>query len=356
MKLKQAAHVLAKDLRLGPRSPVFLWVLALPLVFTFLISAVFGDLFAPPARLAVVDEGSSRITAALQEVDGIEVTVLDDADAMSAAVEAHDYDAGLLLPAGTDEALAAGQQNELVLVVSGQSLASTRLVIGVTTLDELRAASGGSPPVDVVVATVGDQKWVPVEDRLLPFIVMYAVIIAGLFLPASSMVEEREKRTLDALLITPVRMSEILVGKGALGVLLAVMMGWVTLALNDAFGSQPLAMTLFLLLGGVMMAELGLVVGSWAKDSNTLFTTVKGGALLVVAPVLFTLFPGLPQWIAQLFPTYYFLQPIYDMAVTGTTFSEHLVELAACVAICLALLPAVSAMGRRLEQQMAATV
>lgn len=356
MNLKQAARVLAKDLRLGPRSPVFLWVLALPVVFTFLIGAVFGDLFAPPARLAVVDEGSSRITAALQEVDGIEVTVLDDADAMSAAVEAHGYDAGLLLPAGTDEALATGQQSELELLVSGQSLASTRLVIGVTTLDELRAASGVSPPVEIVVTTVGDEDWVPVEDRLLPFIVMYAVIIAGLFLPASSMVEEREKRTLDALLITPVRMSEILVGKGALGVVLAVMMGWVTLALNNAFGSQPLAMTLFLLLGGVMMAELGLVVGSWAKDSNTLFTTVKGGALLVVAPVLFTLFPGLPQWIAQLFPTYYFLQPIYEMAVTGTTFSDHLVELAACVAICLALVPAVSAMGRRLEQQMAATV
>ncbi len=356
MNLRQAGNVLAKDLRLGPRSPVFLWVLALPIVFTFLITAVFGDLFAPPARLAVVDEGSSRITAALQQVDGIEVTVLDDSDAMTAAVEAHDYDAGLLLPAGTDEALASGQQTELELLVSGQSLASTRLVIGVTTLDELRAVAGSSPPVEVVVTTVGDQGWVPVEDRLLPFIVMYAVVIAGLFLPASSMVEERERRTLDALLITPVRMSEVLVGKGALGVILAVMMGWVTLALNGAFGSQPLAMTLFLLLGGVMMAELGLVVGSWAKDSNTLFTTVKGGALLVVAPVLFTLFPGLPQWIAQLFPTYYFLQPIYDMAVTGTTFSDHLVDLAACVAICLALIPAVSAMGRRLEQQMAATV
>jgi ABC-2 type transport system permease protein len=348
--------VLAKDLRLGPRSPVFLWVLALPVVFTFLIGAVFGDLFAPPARLAVVDEGPSRITAALQDVEGIEVTVLDDLDAMAAAVESHDYDAGLYLPAGTDEALASGQASELELLVSGQSLASTRLVIGVTTLDELRAVAGTGPPVEVVVTTVGDQDWVPVEDRMLPLIVMYAVVIAGVFLPASSMVEERERRTLDAVLITPVRMSEVLVGKGALGVVLAVLMGWVTLALNSAFGSQPLAMTLFLLLGGVMMAEVGLVVGSWAKDSNTLFTTVKGGALLVVAPVLFTLFPSLPQWIAQLFPTYYFLQPIYDMAVSGTTFSDHLVDLAACVAICLALLPAVAAMGRRLEQQMAATV
>jgi ABC-2 type transport system permease protein len=356
VNLRRAANVLAKDLRLGPRSPIFAWVLALPLVFTFLVSVVFGDLFAPPARLAVVDEGSSQITAALRDVDGIEVTVLDDPDVMVAAVEAHDYDAGLLLPAGTDEALASGRPSELELFVSGQSLASTRLVIGVTTLDELRSAAGTSPPVEVVVTTVGDQGWVPVEDRMLPLIVMYAVVIAGLFLPASSMVEEREQRTLDALLITPVRMSEVLAGKGSLGIVLAVLMGWVTLALNGAFGSAPLAMTLFLLLGGVMMAEVGLVIGCWAKDSNTLFTTVKGGALLVVAPVIFMLFPSLPQWVAQLFPTYYFLQPLYDMAVTGTTLSDHLVDLAACVAICLALLPAVAAMGRRLEQQLAATV
>lgn len=354
MNVGQAGHVLVKDLRLGPRSPIFAWVLALPLVFTFLISAVFGDLFAPPARLAVVDEGSSQIVAALQQADGIEVTVLDDPAALAVAVEAHDYDAGLLLPAGTDEALASGRQTELAILVSGQSLASTRLVIGVTTLDAVRAAAGSRPPVDVVVTTVGDTQWVPVKDRMLPLVVMYAVVIAGLFLPASSLVEEREKRTLDALLITPLRMSEVLAGKGALGVVLAVLMGWVTLALNDAFGVQPLAMTLFLLLGGVMMAEVGLVVGSWAKDSNTLFTTVKGGALLVVAPVLFTLFPGLPQWVAQLFPTYYFLQPIYDMAVTGTTMSDHLLDLAVCVALCLALLPAVRAMGRRLEQQTAA--
>jgi ABC-2 type transport system permease protein len=350
----QAWRVLAKDLRLGPRSPIFAWVLALPLVFTFLISAVFGDLFAPPARLAVVDDGSSQIAAALQQAEGIEVTVLDDPEAMAAAVEAHDYDAGLLLPAGTDEALASGRQSELEILVSGQSLASTRLVIGVTTLAAVRDAAGSRPPVEVVVTTVGDTEWVPVEDRMLPLIVMYAVVIAGLFLPASSLVEEREKRTLDALLITPLRMSEVLAGKGALGVVLAVLMGGVTLALNGAFGVQPLAMSLFLLLGGVMMAEVGLVVGSWAKDSNTLFTTIKGGALLVVAPVLFTLFPGLPQWVAQVFPTYYFLQPIYDMAVTGTTMSDHLLDLVVCAALCLALLPAVRAMGHRLEQQMAA--
>lgn len=353
MSLTRAGQVLLKDLRLGPRSPIFGWALALPLVFTFLVSAVFGDLFAPQARLVVVDEGASAITAALQAEPGIDVTVLDDAEQMQAAVQAHDYDAGLLLPSGVDEALRSGDSVPLQFFVSGESLASTRLVLGVTTLAEVRDVAGQVPPVDVVVTTVGDEDWVPVEDRLLPLIVMYAVVIAGLFLPASSLVEEREKRTLDAVLITPVRMSEVLLGKAALGVLLAVLMGWVTLAINRAFAGQLLGMTVFLVLGGIMMAELGLVLGCWAKDANTLFTAIKGGALLIIAPVLFTLFPGLPQGVARVFPTYYFLQPIYEMAVAGSAFGDHLVEVAVSVGICLALVPAVVAMGRRLERRSA---
>ena len=177
-----------------------------------------------------------------------------------------------------------------------------------------------------------------------------------MFLPASSLVEERENRTIDALLVTPVTMPEVLVAKATLGVVLAVLMGWVTLALNGAFGTQQLAMTVFLLVGGVMMAEIGLILGCWAKDTNTLFSAIKGMGVLVIAPVLFTLFPGLPQWIAQVFPTYYFVQPIYDMAVLGSRFGDHWIELAVCVVIVAVLLPLVAAMGRRLEQQMAAAV
>ena len=354
--MRTVARILLKDLRLGPRSPILLWAIALPIVFTFLIGAVFGDLFAPPPRLAVVDEGSSQVTLALDASPGIETTVLDDAEQMRAAVEAHDYDAGLLLPAGLDDDLAADRAVAIDFVVSGQSLASTRLVLGVTTLDELRGASGDADLVEVTVSTVGEQEWVPVDDRVLPLIVIYAVMIAGLFLPASSLVEERESRTIDAVLVTPARMSQVLLAKGVLGVLLAVLMGWVTLALNGALTGEVVGLTMFLVLGGIMMAELGLVLGSWAKDSNTLFSAVKGGGVLVIAPVLFTLFPGLPQGVARIFPTYYFLQPIYDMSVAGTGLGDHWLELAVCAAICVLMVPLVAAMGRRLEQHLAATV
>lgn len=354
MNARRALTVTAKDLRLGPRSPFFLWALALPVLMTFLVSAVFGDLFEPSPRLAVVDQGSSTVTAQLLRLDGVEVDVLGDEQSLRDAVEAHDYDAGLLLPAGLDDALATGATVPLRFFVSGQSLASTRLVLAVTTLEQLREAAGQGPGSEVVVTRVGDRDYVPIETRLLPFIVLYAVLIAGLFLPATSLVEEREHRTLDALLVTPLRVSEVLVGKAALGVLLAVVMGWVTLTINDAFAGRQLTMTVFLLAGAVMMAELGLILGCWARDSNTLFTAVKGGGILVMAPVIFTLFPDLPQWIARVFPTYYFLQPIYEIATTGTGLEDYLVELSVCVLVCLALLPGVAAFGRRFEAASAA--
>ena len=38
-------RVLRKDLALGPRSPIVLWALVLPIVLTLLIRGVFGGLF-----------------------------------------------------------------------------------------------------------------------------------------------------------------------------------------------------------------------------------------------------------------------------------------------------------------------
>lgn len=352
----RALRVTQKDLRLGPRSPIFLWSIALPIFMTFLITAVFGSLFAPPPRLAVVDEGGSAVVGALEAAQGIDVTVLDDPAELRAAVEAHDFDAGLVLPAGFDAALVSGEQPPMEFLVSGSSLASTRIVLGVTALAAIRDLAGQSPPVEVVITQLGEEGFVPIEDRLVPFIVFYAVVIAAMFLPAASLVDEREKRTMDAVLVTPTRMSEVLLGKAVLGVILAVLMGLVSLALNDAFGGQPLAMVVFLLLGAVMMAEVGLILGCWARDSNTLFSAIKGGGIVIALPAIFFLFPALPQWIPQVVPTYYFLAPIYAIATQGHGLGDHLADLGIGIVVCVALVPAVLAVGRAAERRSALAV
>ena len=75
--------------------------------------------------------------------------------------------------------------------------------------------------------------------------------------------------------------------------------GTVTLALNGALGTNTAALLLVLVLATLMAAEVGLMLGSWAKDTKTLYTVWKSGAIVLVAPVVFFIWPNLPQWIAK---------------------------------------------------------
>jgi len=178
-------------------------------------------------------------------------------------------------------------------------------------------------------------------------------VIAALFLPASALLDEREKHTLSAVLVTPTSMKEVLVGKGILGVLMGVTLGVVSLGLNQALGNRPLELLLFLLVGSIMMAEFGLILGSLVKDANSLYTAIKGAGVFIALPVIFIIWPTLPQWIPKLAPTYYFLQPVYDIAVNGGRLSDFGLELGVAVVICLALAPILLAVGRRAEIRLA---
>ena len=344
-------NILRKDIALGPRSPFLLWALVLPVVLTLLIRVVFGSLFDSEPRLGVVDLGDSAVVVAAENLEGIEVSVLDDVVALRALVESGDLDAGLILQDGFDDMVVAGAQPPLGFYVAGDSLASDRIILGVTTLDLIRTTSGGGSPVAVNIVPIGDEG-LELSIRLLPLVVIMAVAIAGAMVPAASLVQEKERRTLTAVLVSPATMRDVLVAKGTLGALLAVITGVITLVMNDAFGQQALALILAIAVGGIMMAEVGLMLGSWAPDTNTLFTAWKGGSILLLFPVIFTIWPSLPQWIAKLGPTYYFLQPIFDLSVNGATLADVIGQLTIAAIICVALLPLVAMAGRSLERRM----
>ncbi len=346
-------RLIVKDLCLGPRSPVFLYSIALPIVMTLLIAGVFGSLLEPAPRLAIADLGDSQVVSAALELQGVEVTVVPDAAVLLSRVEAHDFDAGLVLPSGFDPAVAAGEDPDALLYVSGSSLAGTRLVLVSAVAGLIDGVTGAVPAVDVVVTRIGDEGFVPIGDRLVPMMVFYAAMVAGLFLPAASLLEERESGTIDALLVSPVRMGDVLVAKGAVATGLATTMAMVTLGLNGAYGGRPFLLLLILGIGSAMLAEFGLVLGMWAKDANTLFTAIKGGGIFIFLPVIFTIWPNLPQWIPRLAPTYYFLNPVYEVGVLGAGPGDVWVDIVVAVAICLVMAPLVIAYGRRVERRLA---
>jgi ABC-2 type transport system permease protein len=353
MNGSRVRHLLGKDLHLGPRSPLVLWAVVLPVAMTLLIRGVFGGLFAAEPRLGIVDLGASELVAQAQELDGIAVTILGDVDELRARLEANDLDAGLVLSLGFDDAVRTGERPLLELAVGGESLASNRILLAVTALDLVRGLEGRDPPVDVELVTVGDVG-VALDLRLLPLVVMMAVAIAGGMIPAAGLVEEKEKGTLQAVLVTPTMIGEVLLAKAAFGWLLAIAAGVITLAMNGVLDVAPVATLLAIGVGAAMMAQVGLMLGAWAPDTNTLFAAWKGGAMLLIYPVVFFVWPDLPTWPAGFGPTYYFLRPIYAISVEQATLGDVWLDLTVAVAIVVALLPLTAATGRWLERRLSA--
>lgn len=346
--MRRAGWVLVKDLRLGPTSPLLLWGLILPLLLTLLVRGVFGDLLDAAPTLLLVDEGAPQTAAALTAAGAVDVRTAPDAEEVRAAVADGTIDAGLVLPAGFDDALVGRQQPPLDVVLAGASLPSARTVVLAAVLEALREVSGQTVDVAVDVVTVGEET-VPLDVRLLPLLVMYAVTIPGAMIPAFGLVEEKERGTAGALLVAPLSVRELLLAKGTLGVLLAGIASLLTLMLNDAWGAAPAALALALTLGAVMLALLGLLAGVWASDANTLFALWKAVGVLLFLPVVFFLFPDLPRWPATVMPAYYFLAPTYAVTVEGAGLADVAPTLAGALLICAGLLAVVVLLAGRLE-------
>ena len=346
--------VLRKDLRLGPRSPIFLWVLLLPVLITLVLQVAFGNLFDPDPRLGIVDQGDSDITTAAQEIPGLEVSVLNDVGELRRLVEANDLDAGLVLQAGFDGAVRSGAQPPLEFYVGGESLASNRIVLAVTTIDLIREVEGRTPPVDVEVVALGEEGD-PISVRLVPFITMYALLVAAVFLPSFSLADEREKRTLDALVVSPVRLGEVVVAKGIVGFVLAVAMAVVTLWLNGALDADVVPLLVVLMIAGLMLVEVGLIYGTGSKDITGVFTLIKGTGFILLAPTIFYIFPDWPQWIAKLFPTYWVINPVYEVTINDAGLSDVAGELLIGMGVIGVLAWITVLLTRRLRVKLAST-
>jgi len=348
-----AWRIMRKEIRMGPRSPLVLWALVLPVAITLVVDGVFGSLFAPSPRLGIADEGDSAVTARARGLEGISVTVISSAEELRCMVEGNDLDAGLVLEEGFDAALRAGEKPVLRFYVGGESLASNRVILSVATLGLVREAAGQQPLVAVEVIVLGEEEELSVTTRLIPAMVIMAVAISGGMVPAAALVDEKERRTLSALLVTPATAGDVLAAKAGVGVVLAMATGVATLALNGAFGDGPAALVLILLMAALMMVEFAVMLGVWAKDTNTLFAAWKSAGILLFFPVIFYIWPGLPGWIPRLGPTYYFLQPLFAIAVEGDTLAGVWRELAVAGGIIVALLPLVALSARRLATQTA---
>ncbi len=347
MSLRRVVVLLGKEIARGAGNFLFIFAVVVPVVFSLVLSLLFGTFFSGKPRLGVADAGQSQLVMLASEVDSVLVNEYESEAALRAAVQAGAVDLGLALPETFDTAVQTGESVAVEVYIWGESLLQDRAILGTSLIVWIRQIAGQEKPVEIVAVTLGDETAVPWEDRLLPFVVLITIMLGGIMVPATSLVEEKMQRTLTAITTTPASVGELYLAKGALGVIIGVVMGVVILTMNRAFGSQPLLLVALLALGGTLASAFGILLGVLLKDINSLFATIKGIGLLLYAPAIVYIFPSLPQWVGRIFPTYYVIGPIMDVTQQGATFAEIAPDVAILIGLILLLVGLVAVLARR---------
>jgi hypothetical protein len=97
------------------------FIVLLPVVIILIIGLTFGDAASERLPVGVVDQGAGRLgselRAGLEASPALDARAYDDADALGKAVRRGVVAAGVVVPAGHDQALRAGRPAEVTFVV-----------------------------------------------------------------------------------------------------------------------------------------------------------------------------------------------------------------------------------------------
>lgn len=352
MSLKSILVLLRKELTTNAKNFMVVYVIVIPVVLSLLVTLLFGTLFSTTPELGYVDEGDSQFASAISAVDFVDVQQYDSAADLTAAVENGAVDIGVVIPVDFDNNITEGEQPNLHLYVWGERMLKDQVVIDSTLRDLFTNMVGYESAVAVEPVLLGeaiDSK--TIQERLLPFLVLMAVVLGGLLVPAMSLVEEKEKLTLKALVVTPTSLEDVYVAKALFGIIAGILMAVVILSINQMFTAGIEIILVTLIIGATASAAAGIMLGSAFKDTTSLMAAIKAAGILLYAPGIIQIFPEVPQWIAKIFPTYYMIGPITEVTQNGGGWSDVAVDLAILVAMTVILIAGAMMTARRVRYQ-----
>lgn len=309
-----------KDIVDAVRNLYILFAMVLPIG----LSLVFRVILPGPEELgtltiAVYDPGGSRLVAKLRELPRVRLKEVTSPEELRGKVEKEkEVVGGLVVPVGFDAAVKAGRRPELTVYVNrrhggGELVASSfQRLVG----EQVWALVNQPLPARIlwsdVTAAEGGRLWgeFRLDLYMLILVLVMGLAMTGTFVVPTLLVEEKEKHTLEALLVSPARATDVVAGKALTGLVYSLLIAGVLIALNRGWvGNWPLT-ALALLLGALLMVAVGLLMGGLFRTTMQVNTWSSIVMLVLLAPSWIAL-PGRAESLEpylRLVPTHYMVQ------------------------------------------------
>ncbi len=258
------------------------------------------------------------------QAEGLVLTTVESEERLKEAVIDGDYVAGIALPSDALETLIAGQVPDIKLYIASdvpEEIKDSVVVI----IKELAYQQAGQPlTVDIKEEVLGTDMagmQIPPRDRLRPMLAIYLILFETFGL-ANLIAEELSKGTVRALLVTPMSSRDLFTGKGIFGVGFAFIQAVFFMAIVGGLNNQPVIILLALLLGSMMAAALGFLIGSLAKDFMSVLAWGMIIFILMAIPGFGVMFPGaVTGWITYV-PSYYLVDTVHRVASFGAGWGD----------------------------------
>lgn len=129
---------------------------------------------------------------------------------------------------------------------------------------------------------------------LLSTWILFAQVMVGIMMMEPNLIEERESKTMDALLVTPLSFRQIIVAKGLAVLLFSLLSQMLVLLINYGFKNDLVLNMLYMVLGGVVFVQIGLIIGMKVNSAKT--GSAISSALMILFFLLPTVYLSLPDW------------------------------------------------------------
>lgn len=327
------------------------------IIFIFLQTLFSGR---GTAKVYIYDPDHSNLSQIVSSVfDKPEVVYAHSADDVTAAFgsdgarKSTPYAMGLIVPPGFEESVRLGQRPQITLYMDANQMSiSQRLTVPGLLIDYAHVVTNPVPPIEVSQATLNPPADSPPFDAstlntVYPVVAIMFSLYTALFLAPTLLIEEKEKKTIRMLMLSPASFPDIVLGKSlvALGYqLLLTLALFVIVALGEHTGNIILLVP-FILLGSVLYLALGLLLGCIFKTA-TAATGVGGGigSVLILLPAILAgpfgqLVLGNSSFsqVLKVLPTYYIADALYIALLNQNKLGSLLLDVGVLCACIIAL-------------------
>ncbi|GGA36259.1 ABC transporter permease [Paenibacillus physcomitrellae] len=312
-----------------------------PLLVLTLMNLVFnGSAYVPRIGITSSSSAAAADLAAQLENQNAEVVQYPSNDLAEQALEDHKIDAWISF-----------QTNRPVVRLEGSDPTESRAVM--TVIQKVTAAQlpaqppssnvTGDLPFSPEISYLNGSEDMSTIDHIGPVLIGFFIFFFVFLIAGVAFLRERTSGTLERLLASPIRRSEIVVGYlggfGLFTLVQALLITWYSIKVLgiEMAGSFGLVLLITLLLSMTALS-LGILLSAYASNELQMIQFIP----LIIVPQLFLsgLFnlDTLPDWLAALrfiMPLYYGSQAMTNVMIRGQGWNGIAMDLCVLIGFCV---------------------